>query len=187
MVDVAGNTIGQCRTQRAANGTANTSVIAYSTDGKKNGSIAINYMTDGTFVGTAPTPAADSNTTHIATTEWCRARSRWAYKKIVLTTDGTIGERELDFTSYLPSDGEEYEVLMRVRVERSDNSGTNTVARIFLTSGEALIMVQADGSNWQQQSESCVFPVPASRKLKYDISGYASSNFEIAVYAYRKA
>lgn len=143
----------------------------------------------GTFTAAinAPTPAASSNDTTVSTTAWCRARSQWKYKKIVLATDGTIGERELDFTSYLPSDGEEYEVLMRVRVERADSSGTNTVARIFLSSGEALIMIQADGANWQQQSESCVFPVPASRKLKYDISGYASSNFEIAVYAYRKA
>jgi hypothetical protein len=36
MLDIAGNTIGQCRTQRATNGSANTSIIAYSTDGKKN-------------------------------------------------------------------------------------------------------------------------------------------------------
>jgi hypothetical protein len=72
MLDITGTTIGQCRTSIAKDGATNTSVIVYSPDGTKNGSIAINYTTAGRFVGTAPTPAAESDTTHIATTGWVR-------------------------------------------------------------------------------------------------------------------
>ncbi|MBR3880733.1 MAG: hypothetical protein IKJ34_03960, partial [Mailhella sp.] len=63
MLDATGTAIGQCRTSVAKDGTTNTSVIAYSPDGTKNGSIAINYTAAGKFVGTSPTPDATSNTT----------------------------------------------------------------------------------------------------------------------------
>lgn len=152
-----------------------------------NAFLDVAYPLEGDPYATAPTPAINSNTNHIATTEWVRARTKWHYRRRTLTTDSSIGKRMLDFADYLPADGEEYEVLMRIQISRSDTSGTNTEASIYLEENLEFVSIQADGSNFQQTNDSFICPISASRQLAYEIKGYSPAVFNIFAFGYRKA
>ena len=185
--DSAAAVIGELIYHVYSDGETRLELSAYNWMGSGEAKLGVAYGADRGPYGYAPTPQETSNTNDIATTAWVRARSKWVYKNASLATDATLGKRVLDLTNYLPDDNEEYEVLVRMRIERSDSNGTNTVGTLYLASNAKFMLLQADGSNWQQQSESSIVPVPSNHQLSYEVGGYSPATFEISAYGYRKA
>lgn len=185
--DSASTEVGNLLHSVYAAGGAKIEIAAFNWMGSGSAALGVAYGAKKGPYAYAPTPLAESNTNDIATTSWCRARNKWTYKNKAITTDGSVGKRTLDFSSYLPADEEEYEVLLRIHISRSDSSSTNTQVIVYVASGSKYMWVQADGANFQQAEDSTVCPVPASHQLQYEVKDYGPSTFEIYALGYRKA
>lgn len=157
--------------------------------GSVSAQISVVYPNEGDPYATAPAPVATSNTNHIATTAWVRARSKWTYKSAVLHNAATaVGEYQLDFSSYLPADGEEYEVLLSVYGSANSDTTTNSVFNLFTPGNTLCMVVEAEGKNFEQANGSMVFPVSSTRVVKYTVSGTSfDEKLTIRVAGYRKA
>lgn len=158
-------------------------------------SMGIKMLKDKTSYSWCPTPVRDSNTNHIATTEWVRAlikeevekqRNLWVFKTSGFSVTNEIGVRSLDFSNYLPNDNYQYEVLLKVFISRSDSSSTNTNVYVKTPNDSSYIQTVADGSNFQQAVQSAIAIVDSSRTLKYEVEGYAPSVLKITAYGYKK-
>jgi len=121
---------------------------------------------------------------------------QWIYKAEVLSTATAISTIDLTqkMIEYLPYDNNIYEVLMTIRNSRSDSSGTNTISYVHgfdytpdgPNSGRYFSVLDTDGTNFQQQSNSFVAIIPADRKLKYTITGHALEASSLSAIAYRR-
>lgn len=114
----------------------------------------------------------------------------WVYSFLEASTVTTLGDYSIDVSSYLPSDGKNYEVLVKLYLNRTDSSGTNTNNRIYLPghkeSDKPCVQCVADGANFQQANASGLVPVGADRVINYNITGYKPSEAKLELFAYRK-
>lgn len=114
----------------------------------------------------------------------------WVYSFLEASTVTTLGDYSIDVSSYLPSDGKNYEVLVKLYLNRTDSSNTNTNNRIYLPghkeSDKPCVQCVADGANFQQANASGLVPVGADRVINYNITGYKPSEAKLELFAYRK-
>lgn len=115
----------------------------------------------------------------------------WVYSFLEASHVVILGDYSIDVSSYLPSDSKNYEVLVKLYVNRSDNSGTNTNSKIFLpgqreASNPPCIQCVADGTNFQQANASGLVPVGADRVINYSITGYKPNEAKFEIFAYRR-
>ena len=187
--DVAGTDGGTLLYSVYANGGTKLELSAYNWMGSGSAALGVCYGAEQGPYGYAPTPLAESNTNDIATTAWVRARSKWTYKDAVLHDAAkAVGEYQLDFSSYLPADGEEYEVLLSVYGSASADTSTNSVFRLYTPGNTLCMQVEAEGKNFEQANGSMVFPISSTRVVKYTVTGTSfDDTLRIRVAGYRKA
>ena len=133
------------------------------------------------------TGALDAETlaTGLATVEANKAdKTQWVSKYVVLSENTAIGTFTLDLSDYLPTDGD-YEVLVKLMLDRSDSSGTNTNFFVIY-SGNGIIQAVADGANWQQCHVSGLVPLNRQTGLTYKLGGYSPNIALVELFGYKK-
>lgn len=186
--DSAGSVIGELLYHVYANGGAKIEMSAYNFMGSGEAALGVAYGAEKGPYGYAPTPLATSNTNDIATTAWVRARSKWTYAhKVLVEASHAEGEYTLDFSSYLPNDGEDYEVLLNIYCSTSTDTTTNSVLVVYTPGNTRYIQVEAEGKNFEQNTNTALLPVSSTRTIRYTVTNYSFEKITFRVAGYRKA
>lgn len=120
--------------------------------------------------------------------EWQNATS----SNINLTSVTAVGTYDIDLSSILPSDANDYECLCRYNFERRDNSSEDTGIKILSSDGaKTWVWEHVEGdpqlsTNYIRKSGQFIAIVGSSRKLKIEINTKPLNNNSIDLIMYRR-
>lgn len=131
-----------------------------------------------------------------STTYW-RAYGDGAWQNVIgsninLTSVTAVGTYDINLSSILPSDANDYECLCRYNFERRDNSAEDTGIKILSSDGaKTWVWEHVEGdpqlsTNYIRKSGQFIAIVGSSRKLKIDINTKPLNNNSIDLIMYRR-
>ncbi len=128
------------------------------------------------------------------TTYWARAinflqYTNWNGANISLTTVTAIGTYNIDLSSILPNDGNNYECVLLYRIERRDDSSYDTAYRIYSPDDKLWLVDNVEGdtssaTNYRRASGQFIAIVDSRRLLKLVITEHKlnSNNLDLVMY-----
>lgn len=147
---------------------------------------------DGVAYATAPTPYKTDCSTKIATTEFCDGH--WVNKYVRLANEVAINNGEtktFSLDSYLPNDGNLYEVIATGYVETAATSGSIAYLSMktdFITGTMILLQAATTANKTAYDTFQCTLLSGGGRSITVTSvsSSVNQSNFDFRLHAYRR-
>ena len=187
----------RCATIRAYNKPDQHGILLAShnfSNGSPNG-IEVSFDDSNNLTTKAHTPSsATNNSTEIATTAWvynheaAAVDGQWTYAFYTICSDisGTSSySNEFDVSSYLPADGQKYEVLLHAQGHTGKTSG-NTLNLYVGSSETSLLLVaaaQTRTSSTIYGAGAILLPVGTNRKIELNCQYQTGTSSGVALYA----
>lgn len=147
-----------------------------------NGTISDNAM-DWSAWASSLQGKANVNLDNLSDTGRKVIDGQWVAKVQVLSTATAVGTYTVDLSDYLPNDNYNYEVFLHDSLMQK--SVTDTTHIDIVAGGVSVYFVKANSAS-VYATNSAVFPVDNTRKIKLVISARKADNNSLTAYYYRR-
>ena len=193
-IDKNGNYYNYCQTRFASNNTLNASLgVRRLIDGiEHTNNIGVGITAEGTKFTYAPTPPLSDNSTKIATTAFCDGN--WVNKYFRIANEVEIAPgatKTYSLSSYLPNDGNKYEVLITGYGKTNPSTGSSMYLSLdsdFITS-DVMVVHSYASANYKVHSAFSFTTISSTGRSITVMNGSNAVNngvFDIRAIGYRR-